>query len=295
MWSMPRENLVDWATQGWVQATGHPVSLSDQSWLDGPAGDPAGIGQGFFESYAGAHALRVLRGGRAGCFRTSTFFVDRVLIRRELRRPSQTSTSELPSTRSMPGRSGLEYSARFGWALAVLFSRRLQQLNVPLSGLETSRGMTSEVTPVVDAVTNQLLFTAWVRQLVGTGKVIYAGAYSTCAVPGHPSPCVRVVFPLPNGNAIVIMRPVAEAAGSLSLISAGDGFGDPGFYFTVHGRGGVVWARYLRALRESIHVYPLDGDIRADHVLSLWGATFLRLHYRLRSRTMMRADRLRSR
>ena len=31
-------------------------------------------------------------------------------------------------------------------------------------------------------------------------------------------------------------------------------------------------------------VYPLDSDLRADHVLSLWGTTFLRVHYRLRRR-----------
>lgn len=47
----------------------------------------------------------------------------------------------------------------FGWALATLFSRRLQQLNVPLSALDTSRGMTSEVTPVLDVSTNSPLFT----------------------------------------------------------------------------------------------------------------------------------------
>lgn len=81
------------------------------------------------------------------------------------------------------------------------------------------------------------------------------------------------------------MRPVAEPDGSLSLVSAGSGFGEPGFYFTVHGQRGVVWARYLRALRETIRVYSApEGGVRADHVLALWGATFLRLHYRLRRR-----------
>jgi hypothetical protein len=142
--------------------------------------------------------------------------------------------------------------------------------------------MTSEVVSIVDAVSNELVFTAWTRQLLGTGHVIYAGAYSTCEVPNYDGRCVRVVFPLPNGNAIVIMRPVAHADGSLSLVSAGTGFGSAGFYFTVHDRKGVVWARYLRSVRESIRVYQCAGDLRADHVLTLWGATFLQLHYRLR-------------
>ena len=33
--------------------------------------------------------------------------------------------------------------------------------------------------------------------------------------PGRQGQCVRVVFPLPNGNAIVLMRPEAHAEGSL--------------------------------------------------------------------------------
>lgn len=47
-----------------------------------------------------------------------------------------------------------------------------------------------------------------------------------------------------------------------------------------------MWARYVRALRESIHVYAVPDGVRADHVLTLFGATFLRLHYRL----LRRAD-----
>jgi hypothetical protein len=36
-------------------------------------------------------------------------------------------------------------------------------------------------------------------------------------------------------------------------------------------------------MKETIHVYAAeDGLVRADHVLRLWGCTFLRLHYRLR-------------
>ena len=38
-------------------------------------------------------------------------------------------------------------------------------------------------------------------------------------------------------------------------------------------------------MRGSIRVYAADGaegTVRADHVLTLWGVTFLRLHYRLR-------------
>src|SRR5262249_52477262 len=104
--------------------------------------------------------------------------------------------------------------------------------------------------------------------------------YGLCRVPGHHGPCVKVVFPLPNGNAMVIMRPRVRSDGALSLVSCGERFGDPGFYFTVQASRGEVWARYVPQLRETIDVYAAD-ELRADHAVSMWGATFLRMHYRM--------------
>jgi len=171
----------------------------------------------------------------------------------------------------------------FGRALAVLFSRRLQQLNVPLSSLDTSGGIRSEVIQLRDPRSGRIVQTAWVRELLGPKQVLYVGSYSICRVPGYPNPCVKVVFPLPNGNAIVIMKPEAYRDGSFSVTSSGKEFGDPGFYFVVHDRDGFAWARYLRSLRETIRVYGAERDaVRADHVLQIWGVPFLRLHYRLR-------------
>ena len=171
----------------------------------------------------------------------------------------------------------------FGKLLATLFSRRLQQLNVPISALDTSRGITSEVVQLVDPVTTDVRFTLWLRELIGTGNILYAGSYSHCTVPGHEGPCVKVVFPLPNGNGIVIMKPQTYPDGSFTVASEGRRFGDPGFYFTVH-TGDRVVARYIRAMTESIHVYASDtaDEVRADHEMKLWNAHFLRLHYRLR-------------
>ena len=174
----------------------------------------------------------------------------------------------------------------FGSLLALLFSRRLQQLNVPLSGLDTSAGITSEVIQLVEPATEQVRYTAWVRQLLTTNNVLYAGSYSLCKVPNREGYCVKVVFPLPNGKAVVIMRPKVHSDGSFSVTSSGERFGDPGFYFTVHNRDLLFWVRHVRSLRESIRVYSTEHDlVRADHVLTIWGATFLRLHYKLRRRT----------
>jgi hypothetical protein len=279
-----RGYLSDWLTQRWVHFTGRPISLASEAWLAGPIAPTTGIGPDYFAFLARSEGLRLHRPeGAAGVVPTfgslcgATFDASRVHAS-VARFYEQTSAYDLDAWAEWCG-----LFRPFGWLLAVLFSRRLQQLNVPLSGLDTSRGVTNEVVQLIDPATGAPRLTAWYRRLRSTGNVLYAGFYSVCTLPGHADPCVKVVFPLPNGNAIVIMRTESRPDGSFVVTSAGERFGEPGFYFTVYRGPGIVWARYVRALRESIHVFPAeDGLLRADHVLTYFGATFLRLHYRMR-------------
>ncbi len=285
MWlGSKRGYVTDWVTQRWVQFTGRRVSLASEPWLAGPIAPTTGIDSGYFASLEMAEGLRIFQSDLPagivsdfGNLRGSSFEPSNV-------QPSvarffeQTSSYELDAWAEWCG-----FFKPFGRLLAVLFSRRLQQLNVPLSGLDTSRGITNEVLQFIEPSTALPRYTVWFRRLRGTGDVLYAGFYSICNLSGCADPCVKVVFPLPNGNAIVIMRTQCRADGSFVVTSAGDRFGEPGFYFTVRRDTDTVWARYVRSLRESIHVYPAEnGFIRADHVLTYFGATFLRLHYRMR-------------
>ncbi len=283
MFASTTGHLVDRITQRWVQLTGRPVDISGaHKWLDGPTGEPEGIGTDYFQEFARKHSLDIRPG--AG------LLDDFAGLRGpdcEPARVAQPVADFYQRTADYSLDAWSEWCNAFrpfGSLLALIFSRRLQQLNVPLSSLDTSRGVTSEILRVSDPATGQHRFTAWLRRLLGSGDVLYAGAYSTCRVPNYAGECVKVVFPLPNGNAMVIMRPVAHEDGSFSVISHGKRFGDPGFYFTVHSTQGVR-ARYLKTLRESIRVYCAEEHtVRADHVLSLWKLTFLRLHYRLVSK-----------
>ena len=274
--------LTDWVTQRWVQITGRKLTLSEHDWLDGPAGSTRQIGKDFFIEYARQHDLNIVQTGIRGLVEDMTS-LSGDSIDLNLASPSVRQFYERTSEYSLDAWSEWHGLFRpFGRALAVLFSRRLQQLNIPLSSLDSSKGMTSRVVQLRTRDSGKLVRTAWVRELNATGNVLYAGVYSICTVPGHPSPCVKVVFPLPNGNAIVIMKPKVHDDGSFSITSAGVAFGDPGFYFVVHGQDGVVWARYLRSMQETIHVYSAEsGTARADHNLWLWGKEFLRLHYRM--------------
>ncbi len=281
LWINERDGyLTDWLTQQWVCATGKPVDLVRESWLAGPVGNTRYIGTEFFLKLAQAQGLE-LRSGSSG------IVPDFSALDGEDFHSGQVSAAvrhfyEHTGAYDMDAWS--QWSRLFQPFGGVIFSRRLQQLNVPLSGLDTSQGMTSEVLQLADPHSGEVRYTAWVRKLIRAGYVLYAGAYAVCHVPEYHSPCVKVTFPLPNGNAIIIMRPGVHADSSLTLSSSGAGFGDAGFYFTVR-RNNQTYARYVRPLRESIHVFEsTPGEVRADHVLTLWGKTFLRLHYRLKAR-----------
>jgi len=279
MWLGPkRGHLTDWTTQLWVKNTGRLTDLRSSPWLEGPIARPTGIGIQFFDDFAAEHGLSVQSG--TGLIKNLAELsgprFKLAEISPEVRHfYENTADYELDAWSEWCG-----FFRPFGYVLARLFSHRLQQLNVPLSSLDTSRGITSRVADLTDAE-GRVRYTAWIRELLGSRHVLYAGSYSTCRVTNFDGVCVKVVFPLPNGNAIVIMYPQSEAGGSFLLTSSGIGYGSPGFYFTVR-EDDRIWAKYVPAMRETIRVYSAArNQVRADHVLRFLGVAFLRLHYRL--------------
>ncbi len=281
-----RGALVDRTTQRWVQVTGRRVALDECPWLEGPVGDVDVIGTEFFARFADREGLMMLTNGPPrGLVENFTALAGPACD------PSQVDaqvaefyeqTSEYEFDVWSEWRGGFR---SLGNALAAIFSRRLQQLNVPLSPLDTSQGISTAVIQLVDPA-GAVQQTAWVREIVASKRTLYAGSYSLCRVPGFDGPCVKVAFPLPNGSANVIMQPESASDGSFTVRSSGRSFGDPGFYFFVGAEQGQGWARYLKALKEDIRVYvDPRGHLNADHNLQIRGATFLRLHYRIRRRT----------
>ena len=281
----------DWVTQQWVKLTARRVTLENYPWLRGPIAGPEGVGRRFFHDLASREGWTLRDGGAPRGLLASVDLLAGPSFNPAAIHPAvrafyeQTSEFELDAWAEWSGPF-----RPFGRLLAALFSRRLQQLNVPLDPLDTSHGTKSEVLQLLDPTTGLVIITAWVRQLQRSGHVLYAGSYSVCEVPGSPDPCIKVVFPLPTGNGLVILRPSAEPGGALTVTSAGRRFGDPGFYFTVHRSGARVWARYVRAMTETIRVYPGGsaeaGEVRADHTMWFAGLVFLRLHYRLRPKAV---------
>jgi len=171
----------------------------------------------------------------------------------------------------------------FLWLLVEFISRRMDQLNFPISSLKVAKGMNSEVVQLLDPASERIAYTGWLRRLKSSGHVIYAGLYSTVKLPGEPNPCVKVTFPC-DGSANVYLCPIAHPDGSFGLDSSGSAWGRSGFYRIVRSGADHRRVRYVKTLHELFHVYVDDeGVLRTEHRISFLGLTIIRLHYKISS------------
>lgn len=106
------------------------------------------------------------------------------------------------------------------WLLVTTISRQVNPLNFPLSPLDTAHGMSSEIISMRRR-DGTVRYTGWFRTLGTEQLVLYTGFYMTESPPVAGTPCAKVVFPMPNGNATVILRPRIGADGALVLDSSG--------------------------------------------------------------------------
>jgi hypothetical protein len=269
------------AIRQWARLTGRRVAKRDAPWLDCPMGPPGRIGAEFYGRLAERERLHIRPAPDAGllpdfgALKGGRF--DPAAVRPEVRDfYEHTSRYALEAWSEAPVPTRL-----FLWALTKFVSRRMDQLNFPVSSLELAGGMTSDILPMLDA-RGRRAYTGWLRRLAADGRVIYTGLYSVERPGGYPDPCVKVSFPLPLGSSTVFLRPEAQADGSFKLISAGARFGEPGFYRMVGAGAGCWRVRYIRTLREAFHVYVgPQGALRTDHTVRFLGLTPLRLHYKL--------------
>ncbi|MEM6989522.1 MAG: hypothetical protein AAF721_03465 [Myxococcota bacterium] len=274
-----RGHAVDWVTQRWVQITGRRLELADVPWLSGPCGSVRGIGADFFERWGEARGLTVLPA------RPDAGLIDGLTALGGPRFDPGAVDPIIDDFYAHTAAFDLRIESRWagpfravGWLIARIFARRLAQLNMPLSDRELQGGVQSRIVRLADAG-GEVRHTAWVRTSVQTGLPVFVGQYGTVTIPGHEGPCIKVVFPLPNGNAIIVLRPRADPGGGLSLVSDGRRFGDPGFYFTVTAEPGQVWARYVRTMKEQLRLESHDAGIRARHRFGVFGLPFLELRY----------------
>ena len=264
-----------------IRAFGRVVRLSAESWLGGPIGGDY-IGDQPYEELAGRENLTLVRrAGEGGLLPTAkaldgpSFHAD--ALKPEIRRFYEQTASyrmDVWSDTFFPGNLGL-------WLLVTTLSRKVNQLNFPLHALATARGIDSEIV-LLKEPSGQVRYAGWYRRLVSAGRTLYTGFYMPQKVPHLENPCVKVVFPMPNGNATVILRPSVDKDGNLRLSSKGSRFGDAGFYRVQKLDEDRLRVWRVKTLHEDFFVY-LDSNqvLRCDHSLSFFGMRVLQLHYRI--------------
>jgi hypothetical protein len=264
-----------------IRIFGRVVDAAQVPWLWGPFGSEY-IGDRPYEECAEKEALTLTRHAESGGLLPNfdalagegfSPSAAHAKVRDFYEHTAQYRMDVWPET-SFPANIGL-------WLLVTTISRKVNQLNFPLRALDTARGMDSEIV-LLSEPGGRVRYAGWYRRLSESGRVIYTGFYMTERPPGCVRPCVKVVFPMPAGNATVLLRPSANADGSFELSSAGASFGDAGFYRLQRGRDGKVRAWRITTLKEHFRVYvDTDGTLRCDHAVRFLGMPVLRLHYRI--------------
>lgn len=279
--SYPSQRLQDWLSQCLCIATGRRIEPSQYDWLMGPFGNVDVIEDRYVEDLARVEGLTIEKNRPGMGIVESLDCLGFDAQERAKLRPEVADFYEHTFNYEFEvWTQWCQFYRPFAGMLARLYSRRLQQLNLPLAPLDTSRGIRSQIYKLVDAA-GRTRYTIWYRHLKSTQEVIYSGIYGHCKLPSG-EPVLKVVFPLPRGNATVLMKPTVDDDGALVLTSSGERLGDSGFYFLLTNSKGKFFVRYLPTLRESIRVFvDEEGVLRADHILRLRKSKALHLHYRI--------------
>lgn len=155
----------------------------------------------------------------------------------------------------------------------------MRQLNIPTTSAKTVHALNSELISLVEPASKNVKYTFWIRSIQSSGQPVYSGVYGLSTLPSGET-CVKAVFPLPNGNATVLLTPSVAQNGELILESSGKKFGDAGFYFLLKDSKGEYWAQYIRSFRDRLTLRLADdGSLAAEQVLTLWKKEVLRFNY----------------
>lgn len=174
----------------------------------------------------------------------------------------------------------------FGILVNKLFSNRINQLNIPTKNIKDTESINSEIITLSDPVSNQVKYTIWLRTIKSSGQVIYSGCYGTCKLPSGKT-CIKAVFPLPKGNATVIMSPGVGTSGELILDSSGQKFGDAGFYFLLNDSKGNYWSQFISSFRDRLIIGTENDHISAEQTLTLWHQRVVKFNYKIKPKTKL--------
>ncbi|WP_028892919.1 hypothetical protein [Tenacibaculum sp. 47A_GOM-205m] len=273
------QNIQDWITQQWVILFGKKIDTLKFKWLIGPFGETRGIGIKFIDQLAKNENLVV------ESQKKDKGLLDSI---KHLRLPNtdfQRLSPDVIDFYENTSNYDLLLKAKwnpifkvFGSLVRMIFSNRIEQLNVPTQNLENGLELTNEIIKLIDSKTNEVKRTIWLRTFKSTGQVVYSGVYETCSLPNKET-CIKAVFPLPNGNASVILSPKVGEKGELILDSSGQKIGDSGFYFLLRDSKGQLWTKFIKSFKDKLVVSSVNNKITATQTLTLWNLKVLKFEY----------------
>lgn len=282
----PVQKFQDWFTQQWVIIWGRKFDPNDHPWLIGPFGNLTGIGATFAEELAEKEGWAIVRGSQSQGIIPSVAMLG--LSDTDLNHLSQEVIQFYENTTDYDLDLSVKWNPffkPFGSLVNRLFSKRIDQLNIPAKDIKNIESITSEIITLVEPLSNNVKCTIWLRTDPITGQVMYSGVYGTCTLPTGKV-CVKAVFPLPKGNATVILSPRVGAKGELILESTGREFGDAGFYFLLNDSKGNHWAQYIRSFRDHLTVTSEHNTLRAEQTLTLWHLNVVKFIYNIRYKSV---------
>lgn len=264
-----------------IRIFGRRVSFEEAHWLRGPLGSDY-IGDRPYEEVAEQEGLTLTRGLTSGGLLPSFDRLSGPLFDSRRADPNVRHFYENTAEYRMQVWARTWFPANVAlWLLVKVLSRKVDQLNFPVDAMETAQGLASEIIDLADAE-GRSKYRGWFRRYARDRRVVYTGFYMTEAPPYADGPCVKVVFPMPQGNATVILKPRLDDEGRFTLDSTGRRFGDAGFYRVQSDRRGRLRAWRITTLIERFAVFTDEqGDLRCDHSVRFLWLPVLHLHYRL--------------
>lgn len=279
-----KQNFQDRITQQWVIFFGKRIFKKENDWLLGPFGKTNGIGLKFINQLAKKEQLIIDRGEKDKGLIKSIQQLN--LSETELNALSKDVIDFYENTSNYDFDLKVKWNPFFktlGRLLKLLFSNRIEQLNIPIENVKDSKELKSELIHLLDAKTQETSRTIWLRTFKSTGQVIYSGVYETCKIPSGQT-CIKAIFPLPNGSATVILSPSVGPNGELILNSSGSEFGDSGFYFLLNDSKGNLWAKYIKSFKDNLVARSKDEGILVKQTLTLWRLKVLKFEYDIKKR-----------
>lgn len=155
--------IQDKITQVWVKLTGRKIKPDAYSWLNGIIGDQDIISDKYFQNIARAEGLILETNAPQSGLIDDISVLD--FSREELEKLNPVVKDFYEHTSDYDFEIWSEWMGifkPFGKLLTVLFSKRLQQLNVPTNALAAAKGLKSEIVKLKQH--NKVVWTIWYRK-----------------------------------------------------------------------------------------------------------------------------------